>query len=146
MQGFWIQISNGPRIRDSNFKMARFWIQILNWTRFWIQNVSYFWDLNFKPLFGDSFFKHAGILDSNLNLMGFKIRSCLYICVSWHDLSVLQESTINHLYHLWCGFSRMKFFFFSATFQTEFFGAKLTEPLITIKLKSPWSINSWTPI
>ncbi len=52
VQGFWTQISNGPkRIQDSNFKMARFWIQISNWTRFRIQNFSYFWDSNFKPLF-----------------------------------------------------------------------------------------------
>ena len=63
---------------DSNFKMTRFRIQNLNWARFRIQNFSYFWDSNFKPLFWDSFFKHAGIQDSNLKLMGFKIQIWAY--------------------------------------------------------------------
>ena len=67
---FKIQISNRSRVQDSNFKMARFWIQILNWTRFRIHNFSYFWDSTFKPLFWDSFFKHAGILDSDLGFQG----------------------------------------------------------------------------
>ncbi len=91
VQGFWIQMSNGPRIQDSNFKMARFWIQILNWTRFRIQNFSYCWDSNFKPLFRDSFFKHAGILDSNLKLMGFRIQIWAYRalkCLTGVDLEL----------------------------------------------------------
>ncbi len=58
--------------------MARFWIQIFIWTRFRIQNFSYFWDSNVKQLFWDSFFKHAGILDSNLKLMGFRIQIWAY--------------------------------------------------------------------
>ncbi len=37
VQGFWIQISNEPRILDSNFKMTGFLIQNLTWTIFWIQ-------------------------------------------------------------------------------------------------------------
>ncbi len=42
-QEFWIQISNRPQIHDSDFKMARFWIQTLIWTRFRIQS----WILHF---------------------------------------------------------------------------------------------------
>ena len=49
--GFWIQFSNGSRILDSIFKITRFWIQISDWSGFWIQIFLYSWDSNFKPLF-----------------------------------------------------------------------------------------------
>ncbi len=78
VQGFWIQISNGPRILDSNFKTTRYSIQNLNWTIFWVQIFLYVWDSYLKPLFWDSFFKHAGILDSKLKLMGFGIQIWTY--------------------------------------------------------------------
>ncbi len=51
------------KILDSKFKLGIFRIQIF----------LYFRDSNFKPLFWDSFFKNAGIQDSNLKLMGFTI-------------------------------------------------------------------------
>ncbi len=61
--------------RDSGFKFQNG--KILD-SKFKIQIFLYFWHSNFKPLFWDSFFKHAGILDSNLKLMGFRIQIWAY--------------------------------------------------------------------
>ncbi len=52
---------SGPGILDSNFKMTRFWIQILNWTRFWM-----------TP--SDS----EVCLDSKIKMMGFRIQIWAY--------------------------------------------------------------------
>ena len=52
VQGFWIQMSNGPRIRDLNFKTARF--KIINWARFkffhisGIQILNHFSEIHFQ--------------------------------------------------------------------------------------------------
>ncbi len=69
-----------PNIWTAPSKMARYWIQILNWTRFRVQKnllTSYFCDL-ISNHFSEIFFKHAGILDSNLKLVGFRIQSWAY--------------------------------------------------------------------
>ncbi len=96
--GFWIQISNGSQILDSDFKITGFWIRISDWSGFWIQNFWYSWYSNFKPLFWDSLFKQVGILDTNLKLMGFRIQI-------WAFRALLSWSGTKQFIHTCCDWS-----------------------------------------
>ncbi len=73
--GFKFQTGMGFRIQISN--RAGFRIQIS--VRQYVVLSKFVWDSNFRALLWDSYFKVAGIQDSNFKWVGFRIQNFNYV-------------------------------------------------------------------